>query len=219
MRGPTLVAIACGVAALAGCGGTAEPPAALPASGAAYRGLSDAERLDVARSCRDRAAERARGRAARQLRTVDAGALRTQLDDAFSIIPDQRRPVAELCAERLPFVTPGLHVSFAGADDAGGSRFTFETSSDKLLTIRGRLSPAPARGRIVARREVGTPRIYRVDVGPGGRFVIPRLHLRKIADNTFTLTIHAPPNAVRKVHFSAICLDCLAGAPPPTPPS
>jgi hypothetical protein len=45
-----------------------------------------------------------------------------------------------------------------------------------------------------------------------GRFEIPRLHLRKIADNTFTLTITAPPNALRKVHFSAICLDCLAGS-------
>jgi hypothetical protein len=46
-----------------------------------------------------------------------------------------------------------------------------------------------------------------------GRFAFPSLRLRKVADNTFTLTIQAPPNAPREVLFSAICLDCLAGKP------
>jgi hypothetical protein len=48
-------------------------------------------------------------------------------------------------------------------------------------------------------------------IGPDGRLVIGPVHLRKVADNTFTLTIGAPPNAPRKVLFSAICLDCLDG--------
>jgi hypothetical protein len=219
VRRPAILAIACGVVALAGCGGRGDPPVALPSSGTAYRGLGEAGRLDVARSCRDRAAARAHGLAARQLRAVDAGSLRTQLDDAFTIISEQRRPVAELCAERLPFVTPGLDLTFAGANDGGDGRFTVETTSDQLLTIRGRLSPAPPGGRVVARRETGAPGRYPAAVGADGRFVISRLHLRRIADNTFTLTIDAPPNAARKVHFSAICLDCLAGTPAPPPPS
>jgi hypothetical protein len=50
----------------------------------------------------------------------------------------------------------------------------------------------------------------------GGRFAIPRLRPRKIADNTFTVSIEAPPGALRTVHFSAICLDYLAGGPAPT---
>jgi hypothetical protein len=41
------------------------------------------------------------------------------------------------------------------------------------------------------------------------------LRLRKIANNTFVVAIHAPPSAVRKVYFTALCLDCLAGGPPP----
>jgi hypothetical protein len=157
------------------------------------------------------------GEAARQLRSVDPSALRSELDDAFSIIATQRRSVAEVCAEVVPFVTPGLDVSFDGAKDGGAGLVTYDTTSDKLLTIRGRVSPAASGGRIVARRELGSSAPHAAAIQADGSFVIPRLHLRKIADNTFTLTITAPPSAVRKIHFSAICLDCLAGgAPPPT---
>jgi hypothetical protein len=189
---------------------------ALPSSGRAYRALNAAERDAVATSCRDRAAAHARGAAARQLRSIDPDALRAQLDDAFTIIPAQRRPVVAVCAERLPFVTPGLRVSFAGARSDGGDRFTYETSSDKPLTIRGQIAPVRRGGRVLARRETGPPGRYTTSIDAHGRFVISRIRLRKIADNTFTLTIDAPPNARRNVHFSAICLDCLAGAPPPS---
>ena len=41
----------------------------------------------------------------------------------------------------------------------------------------------------------------------------PTMRLRKIANNTFIVAIHTPPSALRKVYFSAICLDCLAGGP------
>jgi hypothetical protein len=71
---------------------------------------------------------------------------------------------------------------------------------------------------VVATRETGGRGRYVTTVDASGRFVIAGIHLRKIADNTFTLTIDVPANAAHKVHFSAICrLDCLAGAPPPTP--
>lgn len=215
VRVAVLVALGAGPA-LAGCGGQAAK-AALPDSGRAYRMLGDAQRLAVGESCRDLAAARARGAAARQLHAVDAKALRDQLDDAFAIIPDRRRPVAEVCAERLPFVTPGMRLSFAGARGNGAGRFTYETNSDVPLTIRGRTGPAARGGRVVATRESGGPGRYAATIDGEGRFVIPRIRLRKIADNTFTLTIDAPPNAPHKVHFSAICLDCLAGAPPPAP--
>jgi hypothetical protein len=126
-----------------------------------------------------------------------------------------QRSVAEVCAEVVPFVTPGIDVSFDSAKEAGDGSFTYETTSDTLLTIRGRVSPAPKGGRVVARRELGSARPHTAAIAPDGRFAIPRLHLRKIADNTFTLTIAAPPNAPRKVHFSAICLNCLAGSAQP----
>jgi hypothetical protein len=218
VRTALVPALACGVVlALAGCGGEAGgPPVALPPSGIAYRALDAAHRLRVAEACRDRAAARASGVAARQLRAVDPAALRGELDDAFTIIPEQRHSVAAVCAERLPFVTPGLRVAFAGAKPDGEGRVSYETTSDKPLTIRGRVSPSPRAGHVVARREVGSPRRYTAGIGRDGRFVFAHLHLRKIADNTFTLTIEAPPNAALKVHFSAICLDCLAGAPPAT---
>jgi hypothetical protein len=204
--------------ALAACGAPAtKPPAALPRSGKAYRALSIGGRTAVAASCRDRAAARLHGTAARQVRAVDPRALRTELDDAFTVIAAQRRAVASVCAQRLPFVTPGLRVGFAGADRDGAGAFTYETTSDKLLTIRGQVTPAPRGGRVVARREVGAPRPRRTTIAADGRFAIPRLHLRKIADNTFALRIDAPPNAPRAVRFSAICLDCLAGAPPSAP--
>jgi hypothetical protein len=216
----TIAAVTAGLmVALAGCGGEAsDKPAALPASGKAYRALGPADRVAVAGSCRDRAAAQARGAAARQLRSVDPRVLSGQLDDAFTSIALQRRSVAAVCAQLIPFVTPGLSVTFAGAKRDGPDRFTYETTSDKRLTIRGRVAPAPRRGRVVARRETGAPGAYRAAIGADGRFVIARLRLRKIADNTFTLAIDAPPNAPRKVHFSAICLDCLAGAPLPSSP-
>jgi hypothetical protein len=69
---------------------------------------------------------------------------------------------------------------------------------------------------VVARRELGSMAKFSAAIAPDGRFAIRGLRLRKVADNTFTLTIEAPPNAPRKVHFSAICLDCLAGAPRPS---
>jgi hypothetical protein len=204
-------------AALAGCGADSpEAPAALPSSGRAYRALDVAHRTGVAESCRDRVAARASGAAARQLRAIDTAALRSELDDAFAIIPAQRRSVADVCAEVAPFVTPGVDVSFVGAKDEGDGFFTYETTSDKRLTIRGRVSPSPRGGRVVARREIGSAAPHAAAIQADGRFVIANLHLRKIADNTFTLAIHAPPNASRKVHFSALCLDCLAGGTPPT---
>jgi hypothetical protein len=142
--------------------------------------------------------------------------LRSELDDAFTIIADQRRPVADVCAEVARFATRGVDVSFDGAKDRGEGWFSYENTSDKPLIVRGRVSPPPKGGRVVARREIGSAAPYAAAIQPDGRFVIPSLRLRKIADNTFTLTIHVPPHAPRKVHFSAICLDCLAGGTPPT---
>ena len=68
----------------------------------------------------------------------------------------------------------------------------------------------------MARRALGSAAPHAAAIQTDGRFAIPPLHLRKISENTFTLTIAASPNAPRKVRVSAICLDCLAGAPPPT---
>jgi hypothetical protein len=197
-------------ATLASCGGNRSERSAvpLPSSGRAYRSMGLAERTAVAASCRDGAAAAARGTAARQLRAIDPTALRTQLDDAFLAYAELRRPVAEVCATVVPFVTPGLRLTFVGAKYSGDGTFSIETSSNKRLAIRGRVTPPPARGRVVARREVG-PRVRRVAaLGADGRFALPGVNLLKLADNTFTLTIEAPPNAPRKVHFSAICLDC-----------
>jgi hypothetical protein len=214
-----LVAAVCLVGAvLASCGSdrSIEAAAALPSSGTAYRALDEAHRTAVAASCRDRAADHSRGLAARQLRAVDAGALRDEIDSAYFVLSEQRRPVADVCAEAIAFVTPGLRVTFDGAKDQGDGAFTIETRSDKRLTISGRIQPPPTHARVVARRELGSRALYVAAIRADGRFAIPRLHLRKIADNTFTVTIHAPPNAPRKVLFTAICLDCLAGGTPPT---
>ena len=200
------------VGALAGCG--SEAPVALPSSGTAYRTLHDDERLAVAASCRDRAAARADGVASEQLERVDARALRDQLDTAFRILRRQPRPVAELCAQQLPFVTPGLDLRFDGAKDSGDA-YTYETESDRPLTIRGVASPARS-GAVTVRREFGSKTSFRARIGPDGRFALPTLRLRKVANNSFILTFDAPPNAPRKAYFSAICLDCLAGAPPPS---
>jgi hypothetical protein len=202
------------VGALAGCG--SEAPVALPSTGTAYRALSDDERLQVASTCRDRAAARANGVAAEQLERVDATALRDQLDMAFRMIRRQPRPVSQLCAQRLPFVTPGLELRFEGAKDSGDA-YTYETESDRPLTIRGVVSP-PASGTVTVRREFGSKKTFRARIGPDGRFALPTLRLRKVANNSFILAFDAPPNAPRRAYFSAICLDCLAGAAPPSSP-
>jgi hypothetical protein len=124
--------------------------------------------------------------------------------------------VIRVCADVVPFVTPGLDVRFDGTKDGGEDLVTYETTSDELLSIRGRVSPVRTGGRVVVRRELAPAAARAAAIQANGRFVIPRLHLRKIANNTFTVTITAPPNAVRKVHFSAICLDCLTGGAPPS---
>ena len=208
-----LVVGAAGV--LGGCGSeAADEPVALPSSGTAYRALNDSERLAVAASCRDRSAARADGLAADELGSVDAHALRAQLDAAFRLTSEQHRSVAELCAERLPFVTPGLRLSFEAAKQ-GGDEFTYVTSSEKPLTIRGAVSPTPRRGAVVVRRAYERSTAHRTRIGADGSFTLPTMRLRKMANNTFIVAIHAPPSALRKVYFSAICLDCLGGAPPP----
>jgi hypothetical protein len=217
-----LIGSAClATAALAGCGAerSIKAAATLPSSGTAYRALDVEHRNAVAAGCRDRVAAAASGEAARQLRSVDPNALRAELDDAYTFIAAQRRSVADVCAEIVPFVTPGLDVSIDGAKEGGDGSFTYETTSDKLLTIRGRISPAPSAGSVAARRALGSSTAHTAVIQADGHFDIPPLQLRKVSENTFTLTITATPNAPRKLHFSAICLDCLAGAtPPPTKP-
>ena len=213
MRPGLLTAVVCG-AALAGCGGE-ESLAPLPASGGDYRALGDARRLAVAESCRERAAAAADGEvAAEQLAKVDAAALQAELDSAYRIRREQRRPVADVCRDRLPFVTPGLRVSFEGAEDSGDA-YTYETLSDRPLRIRGTVDPVPREGRVVAAREFGAPQPVSSAIRPDGTFALRAVRLRKVADNSFVVAIDAPPNAPRKVDFSAICLDCLAGGPPP----
>lgn len=214
MRALTAMALACAALVVACGGGAVEAPAALPPSGTAYRALSDEARLAVAASCRAGATAAAEGVAAGQLEDVDPRALRDQLDAAFRYFKERPRPVADVCTEQLPFVTPGPRVSFEGAKDSGDA-FTYETDSDTPLTIRGAISPAPRTGRVVARREFGSSRSLRAEIEADGRFVLPTVRLRKVANNSFVLDIDAPPSAPRKVYFSAICLDCLAGGPPP----
>jgi hypothetical protein len=145
---------------------------------------------------------------------VDARALREQLDVAFRLTSEQHRPVADLCVERLPFVIPGLRLSFEGAKRSG-DEFTYSTTSDKPLMMRGAVAPTPERGTVVVRRAYERSRTYRAPIGADGSFTLPTVRLRKIANNTFIVAIHAPPGPVRKVYFTALCLDCLAGGPPP----
>jgi hypothetical protein len=211
MRPVLALALLCG--ALAACGD--EPPAALPASGHAYRALGDDGRLAVAASCRDRAAAAAGGLAADQLGEADAAALRAELDTYYRLRRNQRRPVAVACREQLPFVTPGLRLRFEGAEDSGDA-FTYETLSDRPLRLRGTVGPAPRAGTVTARREFGGARPVSGAIAADGAFALPAVRLRKVADNSFVVSIDAPPNAPRKVHFSAICLDCLASGPPPS---
>jgi hypothetical protein len=217
MRSLALAVLTCGVlAAAVGCGEDADP-VALPGSGSVYRSLPAGDRLAVAESCRDRAAAAAEGDAARQLHDIDPEVLRGALDDAVAYVSERRHSVAELCAERLPFVTPGLRVSFTGAEPFGGDGFTYETTSDKPLEIRGSVAPVWRGGRIAVRREGERPVLARIEFDADGRFAVPPLKLRKQADNSFVVTINAPPSAPRKLYFSALCLDCLAGTG--TPPA
>jgi hypothetical protein len=216
VRVPVATALLVGAAVVfGGCGSdAADDPVALPSSGTAYRAMDDGERLAVAASCRDRAAARAHGAAADEIERVDARALRDQLDVAFRLTSEKHRPVAEVCAERLPFVIPGLRLSFEGAKRSG-DEFTYVTTSDKPLTMRGAVAPTPERGAVLVRRAYERSRTYRARIGADGSFTLPTLRLRKIANNTFIVAIHAPPSAVRKAYFTALCLDCLAGGPPP----
>jgi hypothetical protein len=209
------VVVSGALGAVSGCGGDeSESSSALPRTGTAYRAMGEQQRLAVAGTCRDSAASAARGRAASEIAEVDPRALREQLDAAFALTREQRRPVSELCAEQLPFVTPGLRVGFEDAE-GGGDAFSYETDSDVPLRIRGAVSPPPRGGTVVARRETGGRHAYSGTIGSDGRFALPAIRLRKVADNTFIVAIEAPPSAPRKVYFSAICLDCLAGGPPP----
>jgi hypothetical protein len=207
MRVPIATVVVC-VVAVAGCGGdAAEAP--LPASGAAYRSLTPGERVAAAATCRDRAAAAAAEVASGELAKVDAGALRTQLDLALTLKSNRRHAFSRLCAEYLPYVTPGVGIMFAGATDSGDA-YTYQTRSEKPLTIRGRLSAAARGAYVVARREFGSSAPFRGTVEADGRFTLPTVRLRKQANNGFLVAIHAPPHALRKVRFSAICVDCLA---------
>jgi hypothetical protein len=201
--------------ALTACGAEQEAAAPLPPNGVAYRALGDEQRLAVAEGCRQRAVAGARALAAEQLADVDADALRDELDSAYRIRRLQPRPVAEVCREQLPFVTPGLEVGFDGAKDSGDA-YTYETESTIPLRIRGTVGPPPRSGTVVVKREFGDSRAVSAPIAPDGRFALPAVRLRKVADNSFVVAIDAPPNAPRKIHFSAICLDCLAGGAPPS---
>jgi hypothetical protein len=172
-----------------------------------YRGLSDAARLAAAAGCRDRAARQAEGVAARQIAAVDEKLLRRELD--LAVIDNRKHARFDrACAATLPVVTPGLRVSFSAAT-GNGIEFTYPTRSDRPLTIRGTVEPVPASGRVVARRESGPEQQVTAPIDERGQFVFRHLRLRRRADNTFLLTIEAPPNAPRLVRFSALCLDCI----------
>jgi hypothetical protein len=209
------VAVAAVGGTLAACGSEpARAPDPKPATAGVYRGLSDAARLAAAAGCRDRAARRGEGIAARQLAAVDETLLRRELDVALAGTRKRAR-FDRACAAALPLVTPSLRVSFSGVT-GNGIDFTYPTRSDRPLTIRGTVEPVPGSGRVVARRESGPEQRVAARIDDRGRFVFRELRLRKVADNTFLLTIDAPPNAPRHVRFTALCLDCIiSGSPPP----
>jgi hypothetical protein len=209
------MAVAAVAGALAACGSeTARNPDPKPATAGAYLGLSDTARLAAAAGCRDRAARQAEGVAARQIADVDQTLLRGRLD-IIAAGYRKRDRFDRACAAAVPLVTPGLRVSFPGVT-GNGIAFAYETRSDRPLTIRGTVEPVPANGRVVARRELAPQQRLTAPIDERGRFVFRDLRLRKVADNTFLLTIDAPPNAPRLVRFSAICLDCIvSGSPTP----
>jgi len=206
MRLPIAAVLVC--VAAAGCGGDAAD-APLPASGAAYHSLGPRARLAAATTCRDRAVAAAPAVASRELAEVEPTALRTQLDLALSLKANRRRAFTKLCTEYLPFVTPGVPIMFTGATDSGDA-YTYQTRSDKPLTIRGQINDPPTGAHVVARREFGSSNPFGAAVRADGRFTLPTVRLRKQANNSFVIAIHAPSHALRKLHFSAICVDCLA---------
>jgi hypothetical protein len=213
LRAPVSTVLVLGaLAAVTGCGDEEpEAPAALPATGSAYRKLDDGTRRAVAASCRTRAASAAEGAAAEELGRVEPGELRDQLDAAFALHRNQPRPVAAMCKQRIPFVTPGLDLRFEGAKQ-GGDEFVYETDSDRPLTVRGTVSP-PRTGTVTMRRaDEASARTYTARIGADGRFTLPTQRLRKVANNTFVLAFDVPPGAPRKAYYTALCLDCLAGA-------
>jgi hypothetical protein len=201
---------------LAACG--SEPSTGAdpkPATAAGYRGLSDAGRLAAAAGCRDRAAGQVDGVAARQIAAVDERLLRRELD---LVVADYRKRdrFERACSAAVPLVTPGLDVDFSLAT-GNGREFTYPTRSDRPLTIRGTVEPAPAGGHVVARRELAPEQRLSAPIDERGQFLFRDIGLRKVADNTFLLTIEAPPNAPRLVRFTALCLDCIVSGSPPPP--
>jgi hypothetical protein len=201
--------------ALAGCGDSgpaAAPSGTLDHSGRWWRAQPAHERARVAAACRSAASARARSEAAgEQLRSIDVDELRAAIDDAYTIIPAQSRPIAAVCRDVVPFHTPGGAVRFAGARDGGDGTWSVPAISTRPYVIRGRVAPARA-GRVTARRMDGYSVAGRV--APDGSFRL-RVRFRHVADNTFTVTVDTPPAAVHRVLFTAICLDCLAGGAPP----
>ena len=218
-RARAAVVVGLSVAIATGCGEGGEPasPGAqvLRHNGVWYRALPSSERTRIAAACRDAAAAAAPGDTAReQLRAIDLTALRLALDDAYTIIARQRRPIASQCRQVVPFHTPGLRVHFAGgARDQGDGTWSVPAISTRPYTLRGRVDGARAGAAISARRMDGLT--VRGIVGADGTFRLP-VRFRRVADNTFTVTIDAPPAARRRVLFTAICLDCLAGSPLPS---
>jgi hypothetical protein len=215
LRLATAAAAAGVIAGIAGCGGAAPDRGLLRHSGAWYRERPDAARTRVAAACRAQASAEARGgRAREQLRAIDLGTLRDALDEAETIIARQRHPLTEVCRSVVPFHTPGLRVRFGGgARDEGDGSWSVDAISTRPYAIRGRLSPPSAGARVVGRRMDGYT--VRAAARPDGSFVLP-VRFRHVADNTFTITVTAPPAAVHKLLFTAICLDCLAGMPSPS---
>ena len=163
--GVTVAAVLAATAALGACGEeTADPR---PATGARYSALPDAERTAAAAACRDRAAAQASGLAARQLADVDEQMLARRLDVEVAVA--ERAAFEPTCAATLPLVTPGLRVRFDGVT-GNGITFTYPTRSDRPLTIRGMVTPAPASGEVVARREVAPHGRLTAPIDPQGRF-------------------------------------------------
>ncbi|HEX2102077.1 MAG TPA: hypothetical protein VHF51_00360 [Solirubrobacteraceae bacterium] len=203
-------------ALVAGCGSTAPDRGVLRHSGVWYRAQPEEARTRVAAACRAEAAASARGAGAReQLRAIELDTLRDAIDDAETIIARQRRPLADVCRAVVPFHTPGLDVRFGnGARHDGDGTWSVPAISTRPYMIRGRIAPARAGTRLVARRMDGYT--VRAVTDAGGAFAL-RVRFRRVADNTFTVSIDAPAAAPRKVLFTAICLDCLAGSPTPPP--
>ena len=211
-RAPSAGLAVVAAAGLAGCGAEPTGPATLPAAAADYRSAPEDARTGLARDCRDATARRSEGLAARQITAVDPRILRIELDLLTS--PPGARPFRSACAAAVPRVTPGLDVRFAGAT-GNGRAFAYTTRSDRPLTIRGTVSPAPRAGRVLANRVAGEPDPPPAAIDAEGRFAFRDIKLRKLADNSFVLRIEAPPNAPRIADFSALCLDCAPGAAEP----